>query len=139
MIDVLKRIIPRRTQISLSHEVGDKINVDSYRRAVRHLPAGTGGVVWCLAGLGLDGDREEPRVPDPARDPSDPCSGVRRMGWREGGLQSPVAARALRVFPAPMYLFLNDSALIYGVGYSLLGFGAHSVGAVIHARSSRRM
>ena len=42
-------------------------------------------------------------------------------------------------FLAPMYLFLNDSALIYGVGYSLLGFGAHSVGAVIHARSSRRM
>ena len=42
-------------------------------------------------------------------------------------------------FLAPMYLFLNDSALIYGVGYSLLGFGAHSVGAFIHARSSRRM
>ena len=42
-------------------------------------------------------------------------------------------------FLAPMYLFLNDSALIYGVGYSLLGFGAHSVGAFIHSRSSRRM
>ena len=42
-------------------------------------------------------------------------------------------------FLAPMYLFLNDSALIYGVGYSLLGFGAHSVGSFIHARSSRRM
>ena len=42
-------------------------------------------------------------------------------------------------FLAPMYLFLNDSALIYGVGYSLLGFGAHSVGAFIHACSSRRM
>ena len=25
-------------------------------------------------------------------------------------------------FLAPMYLFLNDSGLIYGVGYSLLGF-----------------
>ena len=37
-------------------------------------------------------------------------------------------------FLVPMYLFLNDSALIYGVGYSLLGFGAHSVGAFIHAR-----
>lgn len=37
-------------------------------------------------------------------------------------------------FLAPMFLFLNDSALIYGVGYSLLGFGAHSVGAFIHAR-----
>lgn len=32
-------------RVSLSHEVGDKINVDSYRRAVRHLPAGAGGVV----------------------------------------------------------------------------------------------
>ena len=42
-------------------------------------------------------------------------------------------------FLAPMFLFLNDSALIYGVGYSLLGFGAHSVGSFIHARSSRRM
>ena len=37
-------------------------------------------------------------------------------------------------FLAPMFLFLNDSALIYGVGYGLLGFGAHSVGAFIHAR-----
>mgnify|MGYP001004719249 CR=1 FL=1 len=41
-------------------------------------------------------------------------------------------------FLAPMYLFFNDSALIYGVGYSLLGFGAHSVGAVIHARRVRK-
>ena len=41
-------------------------------------------------------------------------------------------------FLAPMYLFLNDSALIYGVGYSLLGFGAHSVGAFIHARRAPR-
>ena len=41
-------------------------------------------------------------------------------------------------FLAPMFLFLNDSALIYGVGYSLLGFGAHSVGAFIHARRARR-
>lgn len=42
-------------------------------------------------------------------------------------------------FLAPMYLFLNDSALIYGVGYSLLGFAAHSVGALIHARRTRRL
>ena len=42
-------------------------------------------------------------------------------------------------FLAPMYLFLNDSGLIYGVGYSILGFGAHCVGVFIHARSSRRM
>ena len=40
-------------------------------------------------------------------------------------------------FLAPMYLFLNDSGLIYGVGYSLLGFAAHGVGAVIHARRVR--
>ena len=37
-------------------------------------------------------------------------------------------------FLAPMFLFLNDSALIYGVGYSILGFVAHGVGALIHAR-----
>lgn len=37
-------------------------------------------------------------------------------------------------FLAPMYLFLNDSALIYGVGYSLLGFGAHGLGALVHRR-----
>ena len=41
-------------------------------------------------------------------------------------------------FLVPMFLFLNDSALIYGVGYSLLGFGAHSVGAFIHARRAPR-
>ena len=40
-------------------------------------------------------------------------------------------------FLAPMFLFLNDSALIYGVGYSVLGFAAHSVGALIHARRAR--
>jgi hypothetical protein len=33
-----------------------------------------------------------------------------------------------------MYLFLNDSGLIYGVGYSLLGFAAHGLGALVHAR-----
>ena len=37
-------------------------------------------------------------------------------------------------FLAPMFLFLNDSALIYGVGYNILGFVAHGVGALIHAR-----
>lgn len=40
-------------------------------------------------------------------------------------------------FLAPMYLFLNDSALIYGVGYSLLGFGAHCLGGLVHARRAR--
>ena len=40
-------------------------------------------------------------------------------------------------FVAPMFLFLNDSALIYGVGYSVLGFAAHGVGALIHARRAR--
>lgn len=42
-------------------------------------------------------------------------------------------------FLAPMFLFLNDSALIYGVGYSILGFVAHGVGALIHARRARRV
>lgn len=41
-------------------------------------------------------------------------------------------------FLAPMYLFFNDSALIYGVGYSLLGFVAHGVGAFIHTRRVQR-
>lgn len=45
----------------------------------------------------------------------------------------------LACFLAPMFLFFNVSALSYGVSYSLLGFGAHSVGSFIHARSSRRM
>ena len=40
-------------------------------------------------------------------------------------------------FLAPIFLFLNDSALIYGVGYSILGFVAHGVGALIHARRAR--
>ena len=39
-------------------------------------------------------------------------------------------------FLAPMFLFLNDSALIYGVG-CLLGFGAHCLGALVHARRAR--
>ena len=43
----------------------------------------------------------------------------------------------LACFLAPMFLFLNDSALIYGVGYSILGFAAHGVGALIHARRAR--
>ena len=42
-------------------------------------------------------------------------------------------------FLAPMYLFLNDSGLIYGVGYSLLGFAAHGLGALVHARRARRV
>ena len=64
----------------------DTINVDSYRSAVWHLPAGVGGVVPCLECLGLDGDREEPCVPDPARDPADLGNGVRCLGRCEGGL-----------------------------------------------------
>ena len=40
-------------------------------------------------------------------------------------------------FLEPMFLFLNDSALIYGVGYSLLGIVAHGLGALVHARRAR--
>ena len=40
-------------------------------------------------------------------------------------------------FLAPMYLFLNDSALIYGVGYSLLGFAAHGLGALAFRKRAR--
>ena len=40
-------------------------------------------------------------------------------------------------FLAPMFLFFNVSALSYGVGYSLLGFGAHCLGSLVHARRAR--
>lgn len=40
-------------------------------------------------------------------------------------------------FLAPMLLFFNVSALIYGVGYSLLGFVAHGLGALVHCRRAR--
>lgn len=40
-------------------------------------------------------------------------------------------------FLAPMFLFFNASALIYGVAYSLLGFAAHGLGVLVHScRSS---
>lgn len=73
--------------------------MDLYRRDVRHLHAGAGGVVQLHVLLGLDGHREERRVPDSARDPTGTSDGFRRLGWREGGLQLPVAARASRVLP----------------------------------------
>mgnify|MGYP000943273482 FL=1 len=41
-------------------------------------------------------------------------------------------------FLVPMFLFFNDSALIYGVGYSVLGFAAHCVGSLVHARRARK-
>ena len=41
-------------------------------------------------------------------------------------------------FLVPMYLFLNDSALVYGVGYSLLGFAAHGLGALAYRERARR-
>ena len=75
---------------------------------------------------------KEPRVPDPARDPADPGNGVWAWdGVKEGFSLLWLLARLLCVSLAPMCLFLNSGALIYGVGYSLLGFGAHSVGAFI--------
>lgn len=40
----------------------------------------------------------------------------------------------LACFLAPMFLFFNVSALSYGVGYSLLGFAAHGLGALVHRR-----
>ena len=41
-------------------------------------------------------------------------------------------------FLVPMFLFFNDSALIYGVGYSVLGFVAHCVGSLVHACRVRK-
>ena len=41
-------------------------------------------------------------------------------------------------FLVPMSLFFNDSALISGVGYSVLGFAAHCVGSLVHARRARK-
>ena len=40
-------------------------------------------------------------------------------------------------FLVPMFLFFNESALIYGVGYSVLSFGAHGIGVFIHIRQAR--
>mgnify|MGYP001681240911 CR=1 FL=1 len=39
-------------------------------------------------------------------------------------------------FLAPMFLFFNASALIYGAAYSLLGFAAHGLGVLVHSRRS---
>lgn len=93
--------------VSLIHEMGDKINVDSYRRAVRPLHACAGGLVQLHVLLGLDGHRQERRVPDSASDPAGTRDGFRRLGWCEGGLQLPVAARASRVFPGTDVLVLQ--------------------------------
>ena len=41
-------------------------------------------------------------------------------------------------FLVPMFLFFNDSALIYGVGYSVLSFAAHCVGSLVHAHRARK-
>ena len=40
-------------------------------------------------------------------------------------------------FLAPMFLFFNASALIYGVAYSLLGFAAHGLGVLVHSCCSQ--
>lgn len=39
-------------------------------------------------------------------------------------------------FLLPMFLFFNDSALAYGVIYSILGFAAHALGSFVHSRRS---
>ena len=41
-------------------------------------------------------------------------------------------------FLVPMFLFFNESALIYGVGYSVLSFAAHCVGSLVHAHRARK-
>lgn len=43
----------------------------------------------------------------------------------------------LACFLAPMFLFFNVSALIYGVGYSLLGFAANGLGALVYRGRAR--
>ena len=43
----------------------------------------------------------------------------------------------LACFLPPMLLFFNVSALPYGVGYSLLGFGAHGLGALAFRKRAR--
>ena len=40
-------------------------------------------------------------------------------------------------FLAPMFLFFNASALIYGVAYSLLGFAAQGLGVLVHSCCSQ--
>lgn len=43
----------------------------------------------------------------------------------------------LACFLPPMLLFFNVSALPYGVGYSVLGFGAHGLGALAFRKRAR--
>lgn len=43
----------------------------------------------------------------------------------------------LACFLPPMLLFFNVSALPYGVGYSVLGFGAHGLGALACRKRAR--
>lgn len=43
----------------------------------------------------------------------------------------------LACFLPPMLLFFNVSALSYGVGYSVLGFGAHGLGALAFRKRAR--
>ena len=87
------------TDVSSIHEVGDKNNLGSYRRALWRLSAGVSALVQLRASLGFERGREEHRVPDPAGGPADPGDVRRHLGRREGGLQPPVVGRAIRVLP----------------------------------------
>ena len=85
--------------VSSIHEVGDKSNLDSYRRALRRLSAGVSTLVQLRASLGFERGCKEHRVPDPAGGPADPGDVCRHLGRCEGGIQPPVVGRAIRVLP----------------------------------------
>ena len=93
----VKSVCSGITDVSSIHEVGDKNNLDSYRRALWHLSAGVSTLVQLRASLGFERGREEHRVPDPAGGPADPGDVRRHLGRREGGVQPPVVGRAIRV------------------------------------------
>lgn len=42
-------------------------------------------------------------------------------------------------FLAPMFLFFNESALIYGAAYSVLGVAAHGLGSFVYSRRRGRV
>ena len=67
-------------------------------------------------------------------DPGPMC--VATWGRREEGFSLLWLVAPFVCFLAPMFLFFNASALIYGAAYSLLGFAAHGLGVLVHSRRS---
>ena len=114
-----------------------KNNLDSYRRALWRLSAGVSTLVQLRASLGFERGREEHRIPDPAGGPADPGDVRRHLDGVKEGFSLLWLVAPFVCFLAPMFLFFNASALIYGVAYSLLGFAAHGLGVLVHSCCSQ--